>query len=163
MEIGIGSSRNTFALMPIRELSLLLDPSCLPYSNYAHVIRLVSDLRTIDSPITIKLLIPNELLDQAAAAQTTGLSPPFFLLPDISPSPFNFDSDISSDVRDAILTNTADATRCLGLLSVADAIQADGIVTADELLIEARYQLYQHHRIRVIPLNEFGDTVEVFA
>jgi hypothetical protein len=48
-------------------------------------------------------------------------------------------------------------------LAVADAIQADGIVTNEEILVNARYGLYQHHRIRIIPLKELGDIVEIFA
>jgi hypothetical protein len=102
-------------------------------------------------------------LDQATASQTTSLSPPFVLLQNISPPLFELDSHLPSEVREQLLANTAEANRCASLLSLADVIQADGIVTADEILITARYPLYQRHRIRVIPLNELGDTVEVFA
>lgn len=163
MAVGIGSPGNTFALMPTREVGLLVDPLCLPYSSYAHVIRLVQDLRTIDPPITIQLHVPIELLDQSAASQMTKLPSIFSWVPQMNPPLFKLSTDIQPDVRGPLLATTTEATRCSQLLSIADAIQADGIVTADELLSNARYPLYQWHRIRIIPLQDLGDLVEVFA
>jgi hypothetical protein len=163
MVVTTGSPRNTFATMPSREIGLLLDPACIPYSSYAHVIRLICDLRSIEPPITIQLLVPCELLDQATAALARDLHNPFLLRKDISRSPFKLDTRIPSGVREPLLKNSVEVNLCLGLLSVAEAVQADGIITNDELLINARYPLYQYHRIRVIPLRELDDTVEVFA
>jgi hypothetical protein len=127
------------------------------------VIRLIRDLRMIEPPVTVQLFVPFDLVDQGMASQTRELSAPFVLLEKISSPPFEVDIHIPSDVRESLLAKNAQANRCLNLLSVAEAVQADGIVTDDELLINARYPLYQWHLIRVIPLPELGDTVEVFA
>ena len=48
MAIQTGSPRNTLAFMPTRELSLLIDPVCVPQLSdpaYSDVLRLVIDLR----------------------------------------------------------------------------------------------------------------------
>jgi hypothetical protein len=49
------------------------------------------------------------------------------------------------------------------LLALADDAQADGLVTADSVLIERRYDLLQHHRLRIVPISEFADVIEVVA
>jgi hypothetical protein len=36
-------------------------------------------------------------------------------------------------------------------------------VTADEVFVERRYDLLQHHRIRIVPVAEFTDVIEVCA
>ena len=162
MANGTESPRDTFALMPSRRLDLLFDPSCFPYSNYAHVIRLINDLGNIEPCITIRLLVPLDLLDQAML-DASPLSSPFASLKTVKAPNFQLENNIPAEVSEPLLAGTAEANRCLTLLSTADAQQVDGIVTNDERFINARYALYQWHRIRIIPIDEFGDTVEIFA
>ncbi len=40
---------------------------------------------------------------------------------------------------------------------------ADGIVTDSEWLIKYQYAVYQYHRIRIVPLDEFRDMINVVA
>src|SRR5207253_9871463 len=42
-------------------------------------------------------------------------------------------------------------------------LKVDGIVTAIPSLVEARYSLFGHHTIRIIPPEELADFVEIFA
>jgi hypothetical protein len=126
------------------------------------VIRLINDLGKIEPCITIRLLISLDLLDQEML-DATRLSSPFASLETVKSQNLQLEKSIPPEVREPLLAGTAEANRCLTLLSTADAQQVDGIVTNDERLINARYPLYQWHRIRIIPIDEFGDTVEIFA
>lgn len=42
-------------------------------------------------------------------------------------------------------------------------MQLDGIITESAILKTHRYQFYQHHRIRIVPLPELADLVEIIA
>ena len=166
MVVRTGTPGNTLAFMPTRELNLLIDPACVPSlceSVYSSTIRLINDLRNLEVPIRVNLLLPTHLTDPSTIALAAKITPPLSLLKEISFTPFKLDVAIRSELRETILSNTAESNRCLDVLSVGDAIQADGIVTNEEMLINARYGLYQHHRVKIIPLKELGDTVEIFA
>jgi hypothetical protein len=166
MVVRTGSAGNTLAFMPTRELNLLIDPACVPSlcdSGCAHAIRLISDLRNLEVPVTVHLLLPTHLTDPSTIALAAKISPPLSLLKEISPPPFTLDAAIQSELREALISNTAESNRCRDLLAMGDAIQADGIVTNEPLLVNARYALYQYHRAKIIPLKELYDTTEVFA
>jgi hypothetical protein len=51
----------------------------------------------------------------------------------------------------------------MALLTLAEALAADGIFTQMRLLLDERYDLYGHQGIRILPLQELADTVEVIA
>jgi hypothetical protein len=166
MVVRTGSPGNTLAFMPTRELNLLIDPACVPSlcdSVYSSAIRLINDLRNLEVPVTVHLLLPTHLTDPSTIALAAKITPPLSLLKEILPPPFKLDVAIQSELREPLLSNTVESNRCLDVLAVGDAIQADGILTNDARLVNARYGLYQHHRIRIIPLKELGDTVEIFA
>ncbi len=65
--------------------------------------------------------------------------------------------------RAALGGESAEEERRRSLLALADDAQADGLVTGDSVLIERRYDLLQHHRLRVVPISEFADVIEVVA
>lgn len=166
MAVRTGSPRNTLAFMPTRELSLLIDPSCVPPlcdSVYSDLIRLVTDLRNLEAPVTVHLLLPTQSIDQISLTLAAKITPPLSLIKENTPPTFLLDIAIPSELREPLLSNTVESKRCLNLLAVGNAIQADGIVTNEQMLVNARYPLYQHHRLRIIPLKELGDTVEIFA
>ena len=117
----------------------------------------------MESPVTVRLLLLTHLTDPSTIALAAKITPPLSLLKEISPPPFKLDAAIQSELREPLLSNTAESNRCLEVLAVGNAIQADGIVTNEAILVNARYPLYQHHRIRIIPLKELGDIVEIFA
>jgi hypothetical protein len=51
----------------------------------------------------------------------------------------------------------------LSLLALSESMTADGIVTDSEFLIKNQYALYQYHRIRIVPVNEFQDMICVIS
>lgn len=51
----------------------------------------------------------------------------------------------------------------LSLLALSESLAADGIVTDSEFLIEYQYVIYQYHRIRIIPANEFQDMICIIS
>ena len=65
--------------------------------------------------------------------------------------------------RAALGGESSEQQRSRSLLALADDAQADGLVTGDDVLVERRYDLLQHHRIRVVPVAEFADVIEVCA
>ena len=67
------------------------------------------------------------------------------------------------EVSDAFAVPSEEVRQGLALLVLADAWQADWLLTNRPVLLDARYQLYQHHRIRAIPLSELADWIEVCA
>jgi hypothetical protein len=78
MVVSTGSPRNTFAFIPTRQLNLIVDPTCLLLlfdSAYSHVIGLVSDLRNLEAPVTVHLLLATQLMDQANIALAAKITP----------------------------------------------------------------------------------------
>src|SRR5262249_9079575 len=65
--------------------------------------------------------------------------------------------------REALGGESAEQQRRRALLALADDAQVDGLVTDDDVLVGRRYDLLQHHRIRIVPVAEFGDVIEVCA
>ncbi len=124
----------------------------------------MNDLRSPSVAIEIKLMVPAYL----ASAPYIGLAKyadiPFeqFENP-MEMSAFMPSSQMSEEERTALEGGGPEADRCCELLAIAEQVKADGLVTSQDLLIQARYSLYQFHRIRIIPLEEFADVVEVCA
>jgi hypothetical protein len=66
MAVRRGTPGNTLAFMPTRELNLLIDPAGVPSlrdSIYSPTIRLINDLRNLEVPVTVHLLLPTHLTD----------------------------------------------------------------------------------------------------
>lgn len=150
--------------MPTRELILLVDPSCIPLlleALYSKALRLVSDLQGLSPPVTVHMLLPPDLTDSAMISLAKKITPPLSWISKSSPPPFKL--GMPDKDNDRLLADTKESRRSLSLLAVADSIQVDGIVTNEQMLLDTRYALYQHHKVRVIPLIELGDIVEIFA
>lgn len=70
---------------------------------------------------------------------------------------------MAETARAALGGESLEQQRRRSLLALADDAQTDGLVTADDVLVAQRYDLLQHHRIRVVPVTEFADVIEVCA
>jgi len=70
---------------------------------------------------------------------------------------------MAEDASAALIGDSPDHRRRRALLGLADYRQADGLLADDQVLVERRYDLLQHHRIRIIPLSDLSDMVEVIA
>ena len=150
--------------MPTRDLILVIDPasvSSLCSPAYFTLLNLVVDLESIDPPVRIHLMVPKHLTESEIVPLVDGIRPPLSWTTGSSPPPFNVEMPTENSTQ--LLADTEESRRALNLLAVADAIQADGIVTNSPILLDARYPLYQHHRVRIIPTPEVGDIIESFS
>lgn len=167
MEFEKGTPGNTLAFSPTREVSFIVDPRCvsrLEEKIWVDTLRFISDLGLLAPPVSVHLLLPSHLADERTRTLAAGWDPLIVQLGEPSDiRPFSLDSGISKEFREALLASNDQARLAMSLLTLSNALQADGIVTAEGVLTNARYPLYNTHRIRVIPLEELLDIVEIFA
>ena len=70
---------------------------------------------------------------------------------------------IGEEILNKIKQNNVIAKEAIALLSLSEFFKSDGIITNNALLIEARYKFYQYNYIRIIPLDEFPDIIDIIA
>ena len=162
-----GTPGNTLAFAPTRELVFILDPGCVPRlqeNTRRDALQLINDLGLLDPPASVRLLLPTHLADERTRTLATGWKPLIVQLGKPSDIPsFNLDPELSKEFREALLASNDQARLAMNLLALSNELQADGIITAAEVLTNARYPLYNVHLVRVIPLEELADIVEIFA
>lgn len=167
MEFRRGTPANTSPITPTRQFSFVIDPEAIEFfkrSSSVHVLDLVTDLHNYSLAVEIQLLLPVYLASTLISPLVKHAKPPFNKLEKPShKNDFSPDPDIPEPLRLAFLKEDFASKQALSLLALADFSQADGLVTSSEALINARYSLYQHHKIRIIPPDEFSDIIEVLA
>jgi hypothetical protein len=145
----------------------VIEPACFPSFEkkpHENVLRLVRDLRAIDPPVTIDLISPAYLADSEASAAAVRLSPFVAQISDAKSIPtFDLAPELPEPERSCLLEDSEQSRKALQLMALADGLRADGMVTVSKILIDARYPIYQHHRIPVVPLDEFADILEICA
>lgn len=167
MEFQKGTPGNTLAFSPTRDVCFIIDPRCitrLKQKVYADALQLIRDLGLLDPPVSIRLLLPSYLADKAIRPLAAALGPLIMQLgePGDIP-PFSLDPNISKAFREALLASNDEAKLAMNMLALSNTLQADGIVTEAQVLTNARYPLYNTHLIRIVPLEELLDIVEIFA
>lgn len=158
---------NTFATVPTRRFAFVFDPKFLPHlfaPDFSGIIALLHDLQRIDPPVRIAFLFPQYLCDADVRGYADRARSVLSTIeqPDSVPE-ITFSKRIPRKHRNRLPGATADGQRAVALLALCDFLQADGIVTDEPRLVEARYPILQHHRLRVIPLSECADWIEVCA
>jgi hypothetical protein len=166
-----GTPGNTFATFPTRAFSFLVDPTALLELGVPESIGalfLIRDLGALEWPVDVKLLWPT-YIDRVSPADA---SEPLAILlrghveevrDGGETRQFAANSHMAETARAALGGESAAQQRRRSLLALADDAQADGLVTGDDVLVEQRYELLQHHRIRIVPVAEFADVIEVCA
>jgi hypothetical protein len=160
---------NTVSTFPTRQFIFVLDPDLtypiqIPPNRRA--LNLIIDLKSYVQPVEIDMLLPDYLMPPGAPIGTWSFYPKPPIHPIKEPKglrPLELDHDMPQPIRLNLLKEDQESKRCLALLSLTNYFQADGLITVKPLLIDARYPLYQHHRLRIIPLDELSDIVEVCA
>lgn len=158
---------NTLSTIPSRHLRFVLDPKCVPalsHQSQQETLSFIADLCNTSPDIDINLLLPNYLKpsDHKFLGDRLGDS---LLVFEEAEDFKSFIPSIDLPKQDHVKL-TKDSPECayaISLLSLADSTQSDGIITESNILIDTRWSLRQIHRIRTIPISEFGDILEIFA
>lgn len=166
-----GTPGNKFATFPTRAFSFLVDPTALPelgVTKNIGAIFLLRDLGALEWPVDVKLLWPTYIADISPAGVSGTLA--LLLAGHLEEvrdggetRRFIASSHMAETARAALGGESAGQQRRQSLLALADDAQADGLVTGDDVLVAQRYDLLQHHRIRIVPVDEFADVIEVCA
>lgn len=155
------------SILPTRHLSIILDPddlSILDTPYFTDIIGLIVWLGKCNPAIEIKLLIPQYLRSTPSENSTLQINPPLYKWePSEEIHQFSLGTTLKGKKRKALLATGNKATHCRTLLSLANSYKVDGILTQSHLLKNSRYEIYQDHMIRIIPLEELDDVVEIFA
>lgn len=149
-----------------RQFTFVIDPECLPGFHYPYhgILDLVTDLRSFSPPVDIHLLLPAYLATPSNQSLAQYATPPFQRLNKPSDRhTFTPDSHMPDDVIKKLLEDDDESKRVRSLLAIAAKIQADALTTSSETLVGARHAIYDHHRIRIIALDELSDVVETCA
>jgi hypothetical protein len=162
-----GTPGNTFSTVPTRRFAFVLDPESLPRLSeprYAGIVLLIQDLRRITPSVTVTLALPRYLGDAHVHGYAERIRPILWEIetPEGVPG-VTLSKRIPRRHRERLPGATVEGQSAIALLALCDFIQADGIVTTEPRLVEARYPLLQHHRLRVIPLEECANWIEVCA
>jgi hypothetical protein len=156
-----------YAFFPVRQFLILVDPNCivsLTEAKLAGVFRLIHDLNRVDPPIVIQLLTPSYLAD----GSTLDVLSRFRTIISLPKKPDNLpelkvSTSLPRELRNRINADTPESQHYRALLALAIQLQVDGVLTQSSELIDGRYPLYQYHRIRVVPVSEIADLVEICA
>lgn len=161
-----GDDTNTFGHFPTRQYRVVMDPDCVTdlHTKHQGALRLIDDLRKLNDPVEIGLVLP------AYAAEGCNITLParsedLFMQLSTPPREWSFQLDkmLYAEASAALSQQTAEARRIMTLLTLADSVQADCIVTRSALLETTRYALYQHHLIVPVLLDELNGWVEIIA
>ena len=150
--------------MLTREFAFIIDPRCLErISAYppAPFLKAVARLTASRPAVKIQLAGPSffDPEDSRRLAQygsfISGISAP------IGDGKFHVSKSLSNKQRKLLSAAREGGQRALALLALAESTQADGVVSDAPELLAARYALLAHHRIRVMPLEEFPRWIQV--
>ena len=158
---------NTYSTFLTRKFEFVLDPNLeqkFQTPLYSQILDLIIDLKTCAQPVEADLLLPTYLTDEATRTKIEKPNSPIYRIKEPKNIPgFKPNSEISEPVRSDLAKEDKDSKRCLSLLALTEQLQADGLITRAPQLINARYPLYQHHRIRIIPPEEVSNLIEICA
>ena len=157
MLISEGLRNYLMQVFPKRNFDLLIDPGCIDQllsSSHTAIFQLLLDLRQLNPPIDIRFSVN----------QKHGLPEPFeeVHLEGVNLIEYTPTNPLNDDPRAKLMEDTDLADRQRKLCTLAIQTKADGVVTSDQGLLEARYPLL-HDRINLVPMDELEDFVEICA
>ena len=150
--------------LPTRSFNFILSPDCLSYVKLMPVFHLLRNFIINCPKISIDIVIPSYIKAQVDLTFLEIFKLPFNIMNtprDIKNIELN--ELIGDDILNKITDNTVIAKEAIALLSLSEFFKSDGIITNNALLIEARYKFYQYHYIRITPLDEFPDIIDIIA
>lgn len=152
------------ATLPTQSFCFILDPTYLDFNKLMPIFFLIREMKEICSELVIEIVIPSYMVTQ----EDLSLFTIFNINLNVINRPSNLlnielNESIDEDIIKKITNNTESSNRALALLSLSESLKSDGIITNNALLIEVRYPIYQWHSIRIIPLGEFSDIIDIIA
>ena len=146
--------------LPSRDFKVIIDPELLNQfwtnSYLSSVIETIRDLRILDNPVTLELFTPSKVRISASfdgIVETYNVKQDSFVPSEWikKDKPKDFEKLERLDQRASVL------------LSSSLELKADCVITSNQALIDLRYLVYHYDAIRIIPLEEFHDFVEICA
>lgn len=146
--------------LPSRDFKVIIDSELLNQfwtnSYLISVIDTIRDLKKLDNPVSLKLFTPSKEqisrsfdgIVEAYTVRQDGFMPSKWMKEE-NPLDFNKFENLDQKASD--------------LLNSSLELKADCVVTSNQTLIGLRYTIYHYDAIRIIPLEEFHDFVEVCA
>lgn len=153
-------------LLPTRTFVVIVDPGFLEAgplrSGLREAMKLVAALANLEPAVTIQLVLPAYLADERQLSTVIDEDLPITFRFDEGPvRPVTLSRRVSRRARERIERGADDECRGIRLLSLADHVNADAILTEIRSLVDARYELLSFHKFRIVPPGEFSDFVEV--
>lgn len=145
----------------IKDFVFVVDPRSLSSSN----VPLHSTSANLEhlrvSGIGVDLVWP-EYISGSNVAENDGITALFKVISKAPPSGFKLHKTVENKIREDS-RKLQEMGQESSLLALSESLTADGIVTDSEFLIKYQYQIYQYHRIRIVPINEFEDMIRVIS
>jgi len=147
----------------IKDFLFVIDPRSLPNLNDTSSRDVAATLQYLreTSGVRIELVLPRYMSDKVFP-KNSAISEALKLISEAPPSDFQLHKAVEKKIlKDS--KKLAEIEHESSLLALSESMTADGIVTDSDLLIENQYVIYQYHRIRIVPLDEFRDMIRVIA
>jgi predicted nucleic acid-binding protein len=157
---------NTLSTIPSRHFCFIVDPDVSRLTadlSKQGVFKLIHDLRGVSPDIDLRFLLPSYLSKVDQTALTTHLSDSLIVLEQGNGLQTFIPSERFSKKAADKLNTDPNKAHISGLLALAVAIQADGVITSSDMLVDLRWAFRTFERIRIIPPEELGDIIEIIA
>jgi hypothetical protein len=147
----------------IKSFVFIVDPrdlACID-SRFSRELEIVFGYLREGSNVNIQMRLPGYLPDVNIRGNYSVMRI-LELMTEGPPTVFTLHKDVEKRIHEqsGVLP---EMTRELLLLALSENLMADGIVTNSSLLVDARYTIDQYHRIKIVPFDEFRDTIQVIA
>ncbi len=156
-----GTPKNTLPTFPTREFRLIIDSKIIKSlinDKFFQIYNYIEILRNSDPSIKINLYLQKHFCsnDDLINAEEIGIEI-------IEIENIKFKDQINLNEKIKIELDKFGNENAYELLAISELWQADGIITEDEFLIKERYKINLYQIIKVIPVNELKDVIEVIA
>jgi hypothetical protein len=150
--------------MLTREFGFIIDPRCLErISSFPPAAFLDAAAQLTASTPAVKIQLSSPSFFGPEDSRRLREYRPFIsdIQAPLGDGKFHVSKSFSNKHRKLLSAARVSGQRALALLALAESTKADGVVSDATELLATRYALLAHHRIRVIPLEEFPRWIEV--
>ena len=147
----------------VKDFLFVIDPRSLPYLNDMLSWEAATTLKYLRevSSIGIELVLPSYISDNVFP-KNSAITEALKVISEAPPFDFQLHKMVEKKMLKDYRT-LPEMGQESSLLALSESMTADGVVTNSDLLIEYQYVIYQYHRIRIVPFDEFRDMIRVIA